>query len=59
MRTYNLYLMEEAQKQTTNEAIQVYKVRRPRKGEEVVKYINLSEVIARETYTESCEVKGE
>lgn len=54
--TYNKYLTEEAQKQSNNQPFNVYKVRKPKKGEEVIGYTNFSETVGRKTFTEECEV---
>ena len=56
-KTYNQYVMEEAQKQTNNEPFNVYKVRRPMPGEEVMGYTNFSESLVKPTETEEAEVK--
>ena len=55
LKTYNQYLTEEAQKQATNGAMTVIKVRKPKEGEDVKGYTNFSEIIARKTLTEECE----
>lgn len=59
MKTYNNYVQGEALKQTTNNAITVYKVRKPKKGEEVIGYTNLSEALVKPTYTEEALIEAE
>lgn len=59
--TYNHYVTEEAQKQAGKgvDGVQVYKVRRPKKGEEVVGYNNIAESFAKQTETEKAAHKGD
>ena len=53
--TYNQYLTEQAQKQSNNDGLNVYKVRKPIRNEKIIGYTNLNEVFARKTFTEECE----
>jgi hypothetical protein len=59
MTTYNEYLTEEAQRQSNNGPFNIYKVRRPAEGEEVIGHTNFGECTARKTLTEQCVADGE
>jgi hypothetical protein len=55
MKTYNKYLTEQAQLQSSRAALPVYKVRMPLEDEIVIRYENSSEFFARPTPTELAE----
>jgi hypothetical protein len=58
-KTYNSYLTEEAQKQAGNGPFNVYIVRKPKEGEEVIGHTNFGEVFGRKTLTEEAVVNDD